>query len=322
MNRKITSIITALAMSACVLAGCGSADAADVSVSDKGGSISIITTTFPVYDWLRNVTEGTGAEVTILEDSGADLHNFQPTAEDIVKIKSGDLFVYIGGESDEWAEKLLEEDPSIYSINLLDALGDKAKMEEDVEGAEAEEEEEEEEYDEHIWLSLRNAKICCNSISEALCNIDPDNKDAYTTNSETYEHKLEALDLQYKNMAGQAKTNTLLFADRYPFMYMADDYGLKCYAAFSGCSAETEASFETITFLAGKVDENSLDHIAVLEGSDCRIADTILDNAEKKNVSVVVLDSMQNITRNDIDDGRTYLGIMEDNLLSLETALN
>ena len=241
------------------------------------------------------------------------------------------MFIYVGGESDEWVDDALKEatNKDMVVINLLDLLGDKAKEEELIEGMQGEEEEEGEEgeegegpeYDEHIWLSLQNAADFCNYISSKLCEIDPNNKDVYKANTDAYVAKLNALDGQYRQAVAAAKTKTLLFGDRFPFRYLTDDYGLNYYAAFVGCSAESEASFETILFLANKVDELGLKAILQIESSDGKIARTIKDTTKTKDQTILTMNSMQSTTSADVKQGASYLLIMEKNLEVLKDAL-
>ena len=268
------------------------------------------------------------AEVSMLLDNGVDLHSYQPTADDIIKISDCDLFLYVGGESDGWVEDALKEatNKEMQVINLLDVLGEQVKEEEVVEGMEAEEEESEDEnepeYDEHVWLSLKNAETLCNAITDALEEIDPANKDAYAANAASYLEKLAALDGEYQTVVDNAARKTVLFGDRFPFRYLVDDYGLSYYAAFAGCSAETEASFGTISFLAGKVDELRLPCVLTIEGAQHKVAETIVQNTAEKNQSILTLDSMQSTTSTDVANGTTYLSVMESNLDVLKQALN
>ncbi len=325
--KKITALLLCVILAAAALAGCGS-DAGNAS-----GKIKIVTTIFPVYDWVRNVTGDTGADITMLLDNGVDLHSFQPTADDIIKISACDLFVYVGGESDKWVDDALAtaENPDMVVINLLETLGDAVKEEEIVEGMEAEREEEDAaeheaeeegpEKDEHVWLSLQNAAALCKVIAAKLGEIDAANKDIYAANANAYIGKLNALDGQYKEAVAAANTKTLLFGDRFPFRYLADDYGLDYYAAFAGCSAESEASFETIAFLAGKADELGLRTIMQIESADGKIATTIKDTTKTKDQTILTLDSMQSVTAGDVEKGVTYLSIMEKNLDVLKQAL-
>lgn len=330
MKKSISVLLAAIIMVSC-LSACGSKDASKASASNK---LQVVTTIFPEYDWVMNILgdKASGVEVTMLLDNGVDLHSYQPTAEDILKISGCDLFIYVGGESDEWVEDALKEatNKDMVVIDLLDALGDGVKEEEVVEGMQGEEEEEHEhedgeeeiEYDEHVWLSLKNAASLTGKISDALQTVDKDNAEVYQANAKEYISKLNELDKKYQNVVSSASQKTLLFGDRFPFRYMVDDYALSYYAAFVGCSAETEASFETISFLAGKVDELSLNCVMTIEGADHRIAETIVKNTEKKDQKILTMDSMQSTTSKDVKGGATYLGIMEGNLGVLTEALN
>ena len=332
--KKITALLLALMMLAGVLAGCGKP-----KDTGKSGKLKVVTTIFPEYDWVRAILgdKAENAEITMLLDNGVDLHSYQPTADDIVKISDCDLFVYVGGKSDGWVENALKNaaNKNMKVINLLEVLGDSAKAEETVEGMQeeehdhddadehddAEEHEHEEEKDEHVWLSLKNAQVLCTSIADALAAIDPDNKDTYVANAAAYKDKLAALDADYKAAVDGAAHKTVLFGDRFPFRYLVDDYGLRYYAAFAGCSAETEASFETISFLAKKVDELKLPCVLTIEGAQHKIAETIVQNTTSKNQKVLTMDSMQSTTSKDVKNGTTYLSVMEKNLSVLKEAL-
>ena len=330
--KKYISIILAAAMSVCGLSACGQADSNQTTEKDEK-QIKVVTTIFPEYDWVREIagTESDHVDLTMLLDNGVDLHSYQPTSEDIMKISDCDLFIYVGGESDAWIEDALKEavNKDMKVINLLDVLGNSVKEEEVVEGMEAEEEESEEEseeeeepeYDEHVWLSLKNAKVFCKAIADDLSEIDKDHAETYQKNEENYAEKLDELDQNYQKTVDEASQKTLLFGDRFPFRYMVDDYGLDYYAAFVGCSAETEASFETITFLAGKVDELGLKNVMTIEKSDQKITKAIIENTKDKNQKILTLDSMQSATSDDVKAGTTYLSVMEDNLEVLKEAL-
>ena len=260
----------------------------------------------------------------MLLDNGVDLHSYQPTADDLIKISDCDLFVYVGGESDEWVEDALKsaanKDRKV--INLLEILGDSVKEEETVEGMQEEEgDHEEKEYDEHVWLSLKNAQTLVGAISAALQELDPGNKDTYATNAAAYIEKLSALDGEYQAAVDAATYKTLLFGDRFPFRYLVDDYGLSYYAAFVGCSAESEASFETVSFLAKKVEELKLPCVLTIEGKNHKIAETIVQNTAGKNQKILTMDSMQSTTSQDVARGTTYLSLMAKNLDVLKEAL-
>ena len=502
--KKIIAMLLALMMLAGVLAGCGKQD--DNNKTDKNDKLSIVTTIFPEYDWVREILgdKADNAEITMLLDNGVDLHSYQPTADDIVKISDCDLFIYVGGESDEWVDDALKNatNKDMKVINLLEVLGDSVKTEETVEGMQGEDHdhghdeeitkdniedrtlsdfvgewkslypyllngdldeycehkaeedkdssttkdtylekykaswqcdankisingnkitftytdgktvsaeytydgyqpklndegkissvryqfettsdaapkyvqfndhghepgeaerfpiyfgndgfdalmdsktnpffvkdaltvdeildelmghEHEEEKDEHVWLSLKNAEKLVSAISDTLQELDPDNKDTYATNSNAYMKKLSALDADYKATVESATYKTVLFGDRFPFRYLADDYGLSYYAAFVGCSAETEASFETISFLAKKADELKLPGVLTIEGAQHKIAETIVQNTTAKNQKVLTMDSMQSTTSKDAANGTTYLSVMEKNLSVLKEVLD
>ena len=330
--KKYISILLAAVMAVCCLSACGQNNSkTNTQAKDNNDKqVKVVTTIFPEYDWVKEIAgdEVSKMDLTILLDNGVDLHSYQPTADDIMKISDCDLFIYVGGESDAWVEDALKEavNKDMKVINLLDVLGSSVKEEEVVEGMEAEEEEEdgaeeEPEYDEHVWLSLRNAKVLCRAIADELAEIDTENADTYQENEKAYVDKLDELDKKYQETVDSASQKTLLFGDRFPFRYMVDDYGLSYYAAFVGCSAETEASFETITFLAGKTDELGLKNIMTIEKSDQKIAKTIIENTKEKNQGILTLDSMQSTTSDDVKKGATYFSIMENNLNVLQEAL-
>ena len=335
--KKIIALLLALMMAVGMLAGCAKQN--DDDTNDTTEKLSIVTTIFPEYDWVRQILgdKADNADVTMLLDNGVDLHSYQPTADDIVKISDCDLFIYVGGESDGWVEDALKNatNKDMKVVNLLEVLGDKVKNEEVVEGMqeeehehedgeeheEGEEHEHEEEADEHVWLSLKNAEVLVGTISNALQEVDPGNKDAYAANADAYVKKLAALDADYQAAVDAASNKTVLFGDRFPFRYLVDDYGLNYYAAFVGCSAETEASFETISFLAKKVDELKLPCVLTIEGAQHKIAETIVQNTAEKNQKVLTMDSMQSTTSKDVKNGTTYLSVMEKNLSVLKEAL-
>ncbi len=544
MKKYILLMITVLMMAFAITA-CGSADNNGDNVS-TGEKLSVVTTIFPEYDWVREIVGDTeNVEITMLLDSGVDLHSFQPTADDIIKIANCDMFIYVGGESDGWVEDALAEavNKDMKVINLLEVLGDTVKTEElkegmqesehnhehnhshgkevstfednevqdrelsdwagewqsgyplildgsldkafeikaadsdkmtaeeykeyyttgyktdytdisivgdnitftdkdgnkissdykyvgyyiqdwstgtraamyrfeavdkasgapifiqfndhmiepaesehfhirmsndsfdaipdpenywptfypaeltpeevceelaghgkhsdeddhdheneadhdheneadhDHEEAENDHDHEEAEYDEHVWLSLKNAKVLCVKIAESLAELDGKNADKYKSNADTYVKKLDELDAKYESTVAESSKNTILVGDRFPFRYMVDDYGLDYFAAFVGCSADSEASFETVTFLSGKTDELGLGTVLKIESSDGKIAETIRDNTAEKNQQILTLDSMQSVNSSDVDNGATYISIMEKNLETLKEAL-
>lgn len=331
--KKIITLMLVAVLAVCALSGCGTSKSGE---DTKDKKIKIVTTIFPEYDWVMQILgdKADKADVTMLLDKGVDLHSYQPSTADIAKISEADVFIYVGGESDEWVEDVLKEakNKNLKVINLMDVMGDKAMEEEVKEGMQPEEEEhaeeakdgkeeEEVEYDEHVWLSLKNAKIFTKKIADVLSEVDKDNAKTYQANYESYAKKLDALDKKYAEAVASAKNKTLVFGDRFPFRYLVNDYGLDYYAAFVGCSAESEASFETVTFLAKKIDELGLNNVLTIEGKNHKIAKTVVDNTKNKDQKVLTMDSMQSTTAKDVKDGATYLGIMEKNLEVLKEAL-
>ena len=296
-------------------------------------TLSIVCTTFPQYDWVRQILGDrvNDVDLTLLLDNGIDLHNYQPTAGDIIRIARCDLFIYTGGESDGWVDDVLAtaQNPRMKIVNLLASV--EAKEEETVEGMQEEDHDHDEhdehahdeiEYDEHVWMSLRNAETLIETIANTLCELDAANAPAYQENAANYIAQLSELDNQYKDVVANGQRTTILFADRFPFRYLADDYGLTYYAAFAGCSAETEASFETIAFLAQKVDELQLPAVLTIEGANHAIAETVVASTQAKNQVILTMNSIQSVTAKDAQNGESYLGIMADNLNVLKEALN
>lgn len=315
--KRIIQIVMAVVLAMSCFCGCGT--------MQNDERLSIVCTIFPVYDWMRELTDGCeGVELTLIADNGVDMHSYQPTTDDIVTIATCDVFVYVGGESDEWVEEVLSQavNEDMIVVNLLDALGDRA-MESAANAHEHDHEEHDHEcvYDEHIWLSLINARELCGHLSEVLCAVDEADADRYTVNCAAYVEAIDALDSQYREAADIGMVNTLLFADRFPFRYLTADYGIEYFAAFDGCSAETEASFDTIAALSAAVDENGLNCVLMIEGSDDSLARTIIAGSKTGGQTVLTVDSMQSVTASDIESGVTYLSVMEDNLEVLRQAL-
>lgn len=339
MKKSLIGFILLLVV-ALSLSACGNND-----TQAAGDKIQIVATTFPQYDWTKQILgeHAENAELTLLLDNGVDLHSYQPTVDDITKISGCDLFLYVGGESDTWVPDALKtaENKDMRVVNLLDTLGTAVKEEAIVEGMEHEHEGdehdadhhdadehesdnhegEEPETDEHVWLSLKNAQIICSAIAQELGSIDPENAANYASNAEKYNAQLAKLYTEYKNTVDAAPYKTIVVADRFPFRYLTDELDLDYYAAFAGCSAETEASFETVMFLAEKINELKLHTVIVTESSDKSIAKTVIKNTTAKNQQIAVLDSMQSVTASDVSDGTSYLSVMENNLAVLHTAL-
>ena len=350
--KKIISLFMLFSIAFALFSGCGARNAAErqpgQELAPEQPKLRIVATIFPEYDWVRAIIgEREDIELTLLLQGGTDLHSYQPSVDDILKISNCDMFIYTGGESSAWVFDALKnvKNDNLVVINLLEVLGDAVVAEEIIEGMEHDHDHEEdhdhdhkdgEEHDhenhdenehsttpdEHIWLSLRNAKTLCGHLSQALSELDSENAEFYAANAADYIAKLSALDEKYMQVVSDAKCSTLLFADRFPFRYLVEDYSLSYFAAFAGCSAETEASFETVIFLAGRLDELSLSHIMIIDNSGSALAATVSQSSHGKNQDILSLSSMQAVSAADISAGTTYLSIMEDNLIVLETALN
>lgn len=312
--KKTVSVILAAVVMLLMLCSCGGAAGGE-------GRLSIVCTTFPQYDFVKNIL-GSEEGLTLLLDDGGDLHSYEPTAQDIIKIGSADLFVYVGGASDEWVESTVKatENPNLKTIalmNLVDTLD-----EEYVAGMEHEHEHEhgeDETQDEHVWLSLKNAAAITQALCDAICEIDPENSDEYKANAEEYIAQINALDGEYQTAVDSSARKTVLFADRFPFRYLVEDYGLEYYAAFAGCSSESEASFETMAFLIDKTKELSLPVVLTIDGSDGSLAKTV---CEATGAGTAELDSCQSVSAEDIANGASYINIMKSNLEILREALN
>ena len=280
--------------------------------------LCIVATTFPAWDWARNIAPD--ADLVLLHRPGADLHGYEPTAADLRTITQCDVFIHTGGESDAWvpAALALEGNPARRTVSLVAALGDAAKTERLEEGMVAEADDAPA-PDEHVWLSLRNAQMLVSAIADALSAADSANADAYHRNAAVYNARLADLDARYATEFAVAPRHTLLFADRFPFRYLADDYGLDCIAAFPGCSSESAASFRTIAILARKVDELGLTTIFTLEAPAGRLAETVRAATCARDQRIVALDSMQTLPRD--WQNRSYIDTMGRNVLAILESL-
>jgi zinc transport system substrate-binding protein len=280
--------------------------------------LSVVTTIFAPYDFVRAIA-GDRIDLTMLLKPGAESHSYEPTPQDIITIQNSDIFIYVGGESDEWVEEVLEslDDTKTEIITLMDCVD--VVEEEIVEGMEEEEEEEEGiAYDEHVWTSPANAKRVVEKISGAIRAADPENAGFYRDNTDSYLRELDALDAAFRSVTGSAKRRTLVFGDRFPFRYFADAYNLNYFAAFPGCSTETECSAATIAFLINKVKEEKIPVVFHIEFSNGRIADAI---CEATGARKQLLHSAHNISRDDLAAGVTYVDIMKRNAETLRGAL-
>lgn len=331
--KRLFAIITSVVLLLSLFAACSpkkgeeSAPPSDSKSStplQQGKELSVVCSIFPQYDFCREIM-GKDASIELLLKTKVDMHNYKPSAEDILKIKNCDLFIDIGGESDEWAKDVISsaENKKLSVLSLIDLV--EAKTEETLEGMEKEEhthgedeEEHEHEKDEHVWTSLKNAEKIVRAIADKLCSLDKINAEKYQKNAKAYIEKLSTLEKQYAEVVKNAKRSTLVFADRFPFRYLADDYSLECFAAFSGCSAETQASFETIAFLSEKVKEKELLYVLVIDGSDGSVAETV---AAQSGAKIRTLDSCQSVSDDEIKNGKSYLSIMTNNLEILKEVL-
>lgn len=330
--KRLSAILMSVLLQFSLFCGCSAQKEAGYNTSAAIGNtteteekkLSVVCSIFPQYDFCREIM-GKDASIELLLKTKVDMHNYKPSAEDILKIKNCDLFIDIGGESDEWAKDVVSsaENKKLSVLSLIDLV--EAKDEETLEGMEKEEhdhgedeEEHEHEKDEHVWTSLKNAEKIVRAIADKLCSLDKINAEKYQKNAKAYIEKLSTLEKQYAEVVKNAKRSTLVFADRFPFRYLADDYSLECFAAFSGCSAETQASFETIAFLSEKVKEKELPYVLVIDGSDGSVAETV---AAQSGAKIKMLDSCQSVSEDEINDGKSYLSIMTNNLEVLKEVL-
>lgn len=323
MKNKALSIIGGI-LAIAIIIGASIFMVAKLNQNKKTGDI--ISSGFVGYDFARAIT-GDESDISMLLKPGAEMHDFEPTPEDIINIKNADLFIYVGGESDEWVEELLTDNeiPEEKTLRLMDLV--EVKEEELSEGMEAHEDheehehdhdEEEVEYDEHIWTSPVNAIKLINGIKDKLSNIHPENKDIYEKNANTYISRLSDIDREIRNVVANSNKKELIFGDRFPFRYFTDEYGLSYYAAFPGCSEQTEASSKTVAFLIDKAKSDGIKTILKIELTSDKLAKSIADEVGAK---VMTLNATHNISSEDFEKGVTYAEIMESNIDVLKEAL-
>lgn len=289
---------------------------------------TIVCTIFPQYDWISSILgENSSFELSYLLTKGTDLHSYQPTVADLVKVSQADIFVYVGGESDLWVKNALHnvKNKNQIAVNMIELLGDYAREETEIPGAQIEELDDEDaeegvEYDEHVWVSVKNAIFYTEAFTEIICQLDPENKLLYKKNAESYCKELSLLHKAYEELFDSVENPAILLGDRFPFLYFAEDYNLKYFAAFSGCSAETEASFSTIINLANILSEQNLSTVFILENSSPKLANQIIENSESKSCKVMILNSMQSVTDKDVKNGTSYLSLTKENLEALSLA--
>lgn len=303
-----------------ILCGCTQKDNLQ-KTSD--GRLKVIATSFPQYDFVREIA-GDKVDLSMLISPGAEVHTFEPTPKDIMNISSADIFVYTGGESDEWAKSILDstENSKLEIISFMDSVN--LYEEEHSEGMQTEEhgetgEAEETEYDEHVWTSPKNAMKIAQHIADVLCKSDFSNSESYRANCQRFVSELSDLDQKLTNVVADAKRKTIVVGDRFPFLYLAKDYGIEYFAAFPGCASNTEASASTIAYLINKVKDEEIPAVFHIEFSNEKIADTICESTGAKPL---LLHSCHNVSKDDFESGVTYLDLMKQNIENLSEALN
>lgn len=316
--KKWISVIFMLLMSLLMITACVSKE--EIDLNEKKG-LQIVSTVFPGYDFAKQIV-GDNAEVSMLLPPGVESHSYEPSPQDIINIQNSDILIYVGGESEQWVDKILDSmDNKVITVKMMDAV--QLYEEEIIDGMQKEEDSddeasEEHEYDEHIWTSLKNAQNIVARINEAVVSLDSKNKRVYDKNTKSYIEKLDNLDKEFENLFKTFEKPTLIFGDRFPFRYFVEDYNLDYFAAFPGCSSETEPSASTIAFLIDKVKEKSLNTVFYIEFSNHNIADTI---AESTGAKTAMLHSCHNISKKDMDSGVSYYYLMEQNYETLKGAL-
>ncbi len=310
---RITALLTAAATALC-LCSCTSQNDTD---NRDSGKLKIISTVFPPYDLAKQIA-GDNADISILLPPGSESHTYEPTAKEILEIQNCDIFLYIGGENEQWAEKIISSNKSdsVKTVKLIDCV--KTLKEADLH-EEEHHEEHDHETDEHIWTSPKNEQLMLTAVYDAICEADPENKAVYTKNKDSYNEQLSELDKAYKEAVDNAKNKTIIIADKFPFRYLAEEYGLDCYAAFSSCSDESEPSAAAMTSLISKIKEQNIPVVYYLEFSSTKVADTL---CSETGASSLMLHSCHNVSKEDLEKGISYVDLMKQNLKNLKTALN
>lgn len=319
-SKPIVALLVVVLLSLSVLSACAPKEAAEA----KDG-ISIVSTVFPSYDFARQITAGTNANVSLLLQPGEEVHSFDPTSQDIIRIQSADLFLYVGGENDTWVESVLGGlDKSVNTFRMMDYVT--LYDEELVEGMQPEAEEpaadapgETHAWDEHVWTAPVNAIAIVRAMTAELIAIDPNNAAVYQANSDAYVRQLEALDQSFWDVVNTASRKTVIFADRFPVRYFVEEFGLSYYAAFPGCSAETEPSAATVASLIDHVKAEKVPVVFYIELSNQQMANTV---AEATGAKPMLFHTCHNVTRAEFESGATYLSLMQNNVLALQAALN
>lgn len=321
MKRRVFCIVCAMAVMCCFW-GCGAPGS-----NKKDDRLKVVATVFAEYDFLRQIG-GDAINLSMLMLPGADIHTFDPTPKDMMTVQDADLFVTVGGESDAWADTIVEsvDNERLECLRLMD-LVDQVVEEEIMEGMEVEEHDgeehaddhgEEKEFDEHVWTAPKNAMQIVEGLCEKLSQLDQKNAGLYQKNAQRYLKKLENLDQKFNQVVANSKRREIIVADRFPFRYFADAYGLKYYAAYPGCSTQTGASAETIAFLIDRVREDNIPVVFHMELSSQLMCNTICDETGVKKAQ---LNAVHNISKRNFDRGIGYLELMEKNVDVLREAL-
>ncbi len=309
MKRRILTIFC-LGLISISIAGCSAISNSNTSTRHR--KKIIIATTFAAYDWTKNIIKGSGnVDVIYPINNKIDIHSYHRTSNDVETYRSADLIIGLDNKSEDWL-KYTGSAGIIFLMDYVDKMEVPQELSEDEDTAEPI-------YDEHIWLSLVNAKKCINAIQNAVIGIDSINKDLYSLNTLDYIKDLNALNQRYENTVDSSKNRTLIFADRYPFRYMARDYGLTCYSAFPGCSTDVTVSVDALEDLGQRLQASNLKNVCVITEND-EVAQIVIDSSGNNDIGIVMFESMQAISNKEAKD-LSYLSIMEDNLSSLEKGL-
>lgn len=316
LKRKLLAVITAAAT---VLSLCACSSESSYSKSDSG-KLKIISTVFPPYDLARQIA-GDNAEISILLPLGSEIHNYEPSAKDMIAIRNCDIFLYIGGENEQWAEKLINSNDTenVTAVKLIDYVPTLSEDEDEHDHDHGHDHEHEHETDEHIWTSPKNAQLMLSAVYDAICKVDPSDKQTYTKNKDAYAKQLSDLDNAYRSAVDNAKNKTIVLADKFPFRYLAHEYGIEFSAAFAACSDESEPGVSTMIKLTKTIKENNIPAVYYLEFSSTKIADTLCDET---GATKLMLHSCHNVSKQDIENNVSYVDLMKQNLENLKLTLN
>lgn len=316
LKRKLLAVITAAAT---VFSLCACSSESSYSSSDSG-KLKIISTVFPPYDLARQIA-GDNAEISILLPPGSEIHNYEPSAKDMIAIRNCDIFLYIGGENEQWAEKLINSNDTknVTAVKLIDYVPVLSEDEDEHDHDHDHDHEHEHETDEHIWTSPQNAQLMLSAVYDAICKVDPSDKQTYTKNKDAYAKQLSDLDNAYRSAVDNAKNKTIVLADKFPFRYLAHEYGLEFSAAFAACSDESEPGVSTMIKLTKTIKENNIPAVYYLEFSSTKIADTLCDET---GATKLMLHSCHNVSKQDIENNVSYVDLMKQNLENLKLTLN